>query len=160
MKAPTRAGILLQKAGQRTSSEPTYILHHFDPADVDARDFVRLYLVEGGRTFDLGQGRAVMFHRAHVPSGQDHLHFLIKRDKLYALNRDGTAHDASHGRQMHRWAMDAVRSRYPDFQLPPQGLIESMLIQASLLVEASGQQELIRPNLLIAALNKASMLSP
>ena len=137
-----------------------YVLHHFDSADADARDFVRHYLVEGGRTFDLGQGRAVMFHRGHVPNSQDHLHFLLKCQKLYALNRDGTAHDASHGRQMHRWAMDAVQTRYPEFKVPPRGLIESMLMEGSLLVEASGQQELIRPNLLIAALNKASMLSP
>ena len=137
----------------------TYILHHFDSADADARDFVRRYLVEGGRTFDLGQGRAVMFHRGHVPNSQDHLHFLLKGQKLYALNRDGTAHDASHGRQMHRWAMDAVQTRYPEFKVPPRGLIESMLMEGSLLVEASGRRELIRPNLLIAALNKASMLS-
>lgn len=51
-----------------------FILHHFDVADADARDFARRYLVEGGRTFDLGQGRAVMFHRGHVPNSQDHLH--------------------------------------------------------------------------------------
>ena len=140
--------------------QPTYILHHFDAADSDARDFVRRYLVEGGRTFDLGQGRAVMFHRGHVPNSQDHLHFLLKGKKLYALNRDGTAHDASHGSQMHRWAMDAVQNRYPDFKVPPRGLIESMLMEGSLLVEASGHRELIRPNLLIAALNKASMSSP
>lgn len=137
-----------------------YILHHFDAADPDAQDFVRRYLVEGGRTFDFGQGRAVMFHRGHVPNSQDHLHFLLKGKKLYALNRDGTAHDASHGNQMHRWAMDAVQNRYPDFKIPPRGLIESMLMEGSLLVEASSHRELIRPNLLIAALNKASMSSP
>lgn len=61
---------------------------------------------------------------------------------------------------MHRWAMDAVQTRYPEFKVPPRGLIESMLLEGTLLVEASGQRELIRPNLLIAALNKASMLSP
>ncbi len=60
---------------------------------------------------------------------------------------------------MHRWAMDAVQTRYPDFKLPPKGLIEGMLMQGGLLVEASGGRELIKPNLLIAALNKASMLS-
>ena len=95
MKTPTRAGILLQKMGQPSENQLTYILHHFVTADADARDFVRCYLVEGGRTFDLGQGRSVMFHRGHVPNSQD---------------------------------------------------------------EASDQRELIPPNLLIAALNKVSML--
>ena len=158
MKTPTRASTLLEKLAQLSNSEPTYILHHFVKADADAQDFVRRYLVEGGRTFDLGQGRAVMFHRGHVPNSQDHLHFLLNGQKLYALNRNGTAHDASHGLQMHRWAMDAVRNRYPDFKLPSRGLIESMLMEGSLLVEANDQRELIQPNLLIAALNKASML--
>lgn len=56
--------------------------------------------------------------------------------------------------------MDAVQTRYPDFKLPPKGLIESMLMQGGLLVEASSGRELIKPNLLLAALNKASMLNP
>lgn len=56
--------------------------------------------------------------------------------------------------------MDVVQMRYPNFKLSPKGLIESMLMQGGLLVEASGGRELIKPNLLLAALNKASMLSP
>ncbi|WP_372786001.1 hypothetical protein [Phenylobacterium sp.] len=116
-----------------------YIVHHFSTDDAEANAAVH-YLEESGRRFDLGQGRSILFHRAHVPNTQDHVHFVQDGRKLYALNRDGTAHDASHGKQMHRWAMDAVKDRYQDFVIPKAGLIEAMFNQVGVLIETASHR--------------------
>ena len=110
-----------------------FIFHYFDTNDAEAVEALR-YLEESGRRFDLGKGRAVIFHRAHVPNTQDHLHFEQRGHTLYAMNRDGSAHDGSHGKQMHRWAVDAVKDRYPGFKLPKDGLIETMFDQGEAVV--------------------------
>jgi hypothetical protein len=136
-----------------------YIVHHFATDDAEAYAGLR-YLEESGRRFDLGQGRSILFHRAHVPNTQDHLHFLQNGRKLYALNRDGTAHDASHGTQMHRWAMDAVKDRYSDFVIPNVGLIEAMFNEGELLMETASTRDQVRlpPAIISAAVAHADAL--
>ena len=139
----------------RRSTE-VLVFHYFSEDDDVAVSHLR-YLVESGRSYDMGKGRAVLFHRAHIPQTQDHLHFLQKGNKLYALNRDGTAHDASHGKQMHGWAMDAVK-QFPGFQLPPRGLIESQFDDAETLVQAlSSGHVVLDPDIIRAALNLATL---
>jgi hypothetical protein len=147
------------------AARDVYVLFHYREADAVAADRVRTYLVEGGKLILLGQGRAVRFDRAHVPGGQDHLHFLQKGDNLYALNRDGTAHDKSHGVQMFNWSIDHIQKTYPDWTIPKDGLIEAMLDRGekSYLVEANEHGRapvLVDPKVLNGAVNKASMEDP
>jgi hypothetical protein len=124
--------------GKSNDRKIYHVFHHFLAEDLIASRFVRQYLEESGKRRDFGQGRSVVFHRAHIPDGQDHLHFFLRQQELYALNRDGTAHDTSHGAQLHRWAMDAIKQNYDGFRIPPKGLIESSLLKvdAGFLLEA------------------------
>ncbi|WP_157864166.1 hypothetical protein [Gluconacetobacter diazotrophicus] len=100
-------------------------------------------LTEDKKAVDIGKGKSVYFHRAHVPGTQDHLHFYQKDSKLFALNRDGTAHDKSHQYQMPNWAKEAVKTHYPDFTIPVGGLIESLLAdeKKDILVETNSEKK-------------------
>lgn len=61
----------------------------------------------------------------HIPSGQYHLHLFMKQNQIFAINKDGTAHDRSHGAQIPKKVADALRKEFPDWTIPESGLIES-----------------------------------
>jgi hypothetical protein len=73
----------------------------------------------------LGGQYSAALHRAHIQSGQAHLHIFAKRNQLAALNMDGTAHDASHGVRLPNRVVAAIQSKFPQFTIPPDGFIES-----------------------------------
>jgi hypothetical protein len=147
-------------SGRPRRTRSVSVFHHFMRDDGIANWIVGEYLEESGHRYDLGKGRSVVFHRGHTPQNQDHLHFYLKKNHLYALNRDGTAHDASHGMMMHRWAMDTLTTNYPDFIIPKKGLIEHSFLTTDpyFLVEAFVfRRPLVPINILRAAINIASM---
>lgn len=109
-----------------TSRQPVFAFYHVAGDDVLAKFILGNMLKEDRRHVDLGKGREIFFHSAHVEPGQDHLHFRQNGAKLYAVNRDGTAHDASHGKLMARWAREGMRDNYPGFTVPKDGLIEAL----------------------------------
>ena len=51
------------------------IFAYFKADDKVASAIVERYLVEANRVYDLGRGYKAAFHRAHIPSTRDHLHF-------------------------------------------------------------------------------------
>ena len=162
---PSKARKLLNKLKELEDIKTVYVFIHYDKDDKQAAARAREYLCEGSKTFALGQGKAVRFDRAHVPGSQDHLHFLQNGKNLFALNRDGTAHDKSHGVQMANWAVDYVKTQYPDWTLPKDGLIESVLVTASAMPlfevnEHRATMILIEPKTLVAAENIASTIDP
>lgn len=113
------------------------VIYHFETADRVAEVIVRLLLNEAKPYIDLGKGRAILHHKAHIPNTQDHLHFRVKGTNIAAFNKDGSAHDKSHGIQLQKWATDGAKKHYPDFNIPTDGLIESIFSDnASLLIEA------------------------
>ncbi len=126
-------------------TQEKFVFFHFKSDDTVARFILAHLLVEDCKYVDLGKGREVFYHTAHVPPGQDHLHFYQNDSKLYALNRDGTAHDASHGKVMAGWARDAVKDNYPGFTLPQGGLIEAFADtgRTTLLLEEPGRQPVL-----------------
>ena len=129
-------------------TQEKFVFFHFKSGDTVAKFILANLLVEDRKHVDLGKGREVFYHTAHVPRGQDHLHFYQNDSKLYALNRDGTAHDASHGKKMSRWATDAVKDNYPGFTLPKGGLIEAFADtgRTTLLLEENGWQRVLVDN--------------
>lgn len=132
---------LKQFLAQSEQQKPCFIFHHHRANDSEAAEFLRMFLTEG-KTIRLAGGKAAVFHRAHTPSTQDHLHFYLKQNQLYAINKDGTAHDASHGLKLHNWAVDLVKSEYPNFKIPPTNVIESMFAAGyQLIVEASARRQ-------------------
>lgn len=68
---------------------------------------------------------STQYHSAHIPNGQEHLHVYCKQNQLFAINRDGSAHDRSHQTQIPNKVADAIRTKFPDFKLPPNNFIES-----------------------------------
>lgn len=114
------------------------VFYHFETSDRVAEVVIRLLLNEAKPYVDLGKGRAIMHHKAHVRNTQDHLHFRVKGTNIAAVNKDGSAHDKSHGVQLQKWAMDGARQHYPNFRIPDDGLIESIFSDdTALLTEAT-----------------------
>jgi hypothetical protein len=117
------------------------VIYHFDASDHDARRLVEEVLTEAKKSVDLGQGKCIIHHKAHIPDGQDHLHFEVRGRTVYAVNKDGTAHDRSHGKTMQRWALDGAAAHYPTFKMPPGGLIEEILGNGKLELLTEGVDE-------------------
>lgn len=67
-----------------------------------------------------------VYHKAHIPDGQDHIHVHQRNNQLFALNVDGTAHDNSHGTRIPNRIADGLRRHFPDVTLPPNNFIESV----------------------------------
>ena len=121
------------------------VIYHFAQNDLVAEQAVRKLLYEQRQPINLGQGRSILFHKAHIPDTEDHLHFLIKGAKIAAINQSGTAHDRSHGIQLQRWALDGMEKHFPQFKRPPDGLIETLMAGTStrLLSESVGGKEIL-----------------
>jgi len=91
----------------RTTAEPTFL--------EEARH----------RGVPIGGVYSADLHKARIPSGQDHLHIYARQNHLFAINKDGTAHDRSHGAHIPNRVADAIKQNFPDFVLPKDNLIES-----------------------------------
>lgn len=73
----------------------------------------------------LGSSYSAQLHQAHSSVGQTHLHVYCKNNQLFSLNRDGTAHDRSHGIRIPNKVASAIEKQFPTFKLPKDNLIES-----------------------------------
>ena len=62
----------------------------------------------------------------HVPSGQKHLHLFAKGNQLAAVNKDGSAHDRSHGIRIPDRVAGAIKTRFPHFEIPKNNMIETV----------------------------------
>ena len=130
----------------RRKSRPKLAIYHFDSEDLIAPIIIRALLCEALPSVDLGKGRSIIFHKAHTGEGQDHLHFRVKGATISSVNRDGSAHDRSHGIQLQRWATDGAKAHYPGMKMPPKGLIEQLVIEpdaSQFLTEGAGPRTLI-----------------
>jgi hypothetical protein len=72
---------------------------------------------------------SAQLHKPHITGGQEHLHVYARQNQLFAINKDGTAHDRSHRAQIPNRVADAIRADYPDFKLPPDGVIEAAPVE-------------------------------
>jgi len=72
----------------------------------------------------LGGKYSAHVHSKHWDGGQKHLHVYAKQKQIFALNQDGTAHDASHNVEIPKVAADGIRKLFPDFVLPSNNVIE------------------------------------
>lgn len=97
-----------------------YTVHvYFDPADAGL-------LLEGrNKIYSLGGQYTAQLHRAHSHVGQDHIHVYAKNGQIFALNRDGTAHDRSHNQRIPNKVAEAIPKYFPGFKIPPNNLIET-----------------------------------
>lgn len=77
------------------------------------------------RGIPLGGPYSVQKHSPHTPKNDYHLHLYHKNNQILAINKDGTAHDSSHGCIIPRVAADALRKMFPDYTFPENNLVES-----------------------------------
>lgn len=61
----------------------------------------------------------------HSSKGQPHLHIFNRNNELFAINRDGSAHDCSQGYRIPVRVAIALRKKYPNFEIPQNNIIES-----------------------------------
>ncbi len=63
-------------------------------------------------------------HPPHGGQGEHHLELYNRNNKIFALNKSGTAHDKSHGIRIPNAVADALRKKFPDWTIPSNNLIE------------------------------------
>ena len=68
---------------------------------------------------------SAIMHPPHGAFGQHHLHVYNKNNEIFSINKDGTAHDQSHGCHIPNKVADALRSMFPDYYIPNDNFIES-----------------------------------
>lgn len=108
---------------------------HVYCSDLDAKV---LLLEAQHRGIHLAGPWSAQYHTAHTTPGQDHIHVYYRNNQVFALNRDGTAHDRSHGVRIPNRVAIAIQQRFPDIQLPPDNIIEYATLEdeAELLLES------------------------
>lgn len=84
-------------------------------------------LTEGRKkgSIDLGKNYSANKHETHVPSGQQHLHLYAGQKKILTMNKDGTGKDGSTGRQIPSKVIKSIQNKFPNFNIPPNGILES-----------------------------------
>jgi len=100
-----------------------YTVHLFVGTDTDLRGRLDEARSKGKH---LGGQYYAHLHGPHTPKGQRHVHVTGRSGKLFALNQDGTAHDASHRYRIPNEAADGLRQLLPDFKIPDDNFIEEL----------------------------------
>ena len=80
----------------------------------------------------------------HVPNMQPHTHVMLRGDDVSIINRDGTQSHGTNRDQLPNWVVDRIRQ---------MGLIEN-----TLLVEGSADQELRLTFAIITAVHRRARL--
>jgi hypothetical protein len=119
--APEPMDSLTESLLDEEFQEKHFIVHfHFDPDGADGQ------LLEARfHGLPLVDTYSAQKHAAHASPGYEHLHVYSKQNHLFAMNRDGSAHDDSHGYRIPNRVAQAIRTRFPDFIIPSNNLIES-----------------------------------
>ncbi len=101
-------------------TEQEYAIHLYC-SDLDSRV---LMLEAQHKGIPLTAAYSAQYHTDRTNRGQNHIHVYCKNNQLFALNRDGTAHDKSHGVRIPNKVAKAIQTHFPDVQLPPKNIIE------------------------------------
>ena len=111
-----------------------FVLHVYCD-DLDAR----IILHEAKhRGIPIGGPYSAQYHTAHTTRSQVHIHIYYKNNQLFALNKDGSAHDRTHGFPIPNKVVKGIRQHFPDFQIPPDQIIECATLEdeATLITES------------------------
>ncbi len=69
---------------------------------------------------------SVIKHQPHNPTGDYHLHVYNGNNQIFAINKNGTAHDGFHGVKIPSKVYNELKKRYTDWLLPANKIIESI----------------------------------
>lgn len=72
--------------------------------------------------------------KSHIPPdpNKTHLHVFKNDKEIFAINKDGTAHDDSAGKKIPGAIFNTLKQKFPDFKFPPNRIIQEMQINAGL----------------------------
>ena len=93
----------------------------------DAEYYEKLHAILESKRISIGRGYSVEKHSPHTSENQYHLHLYRKQNQLLAINKDGTAHDQSHGLEIPKYPLGYLRKNFPEFDIPENGIIESYI---------------------------------
>lgn len=88
-----------------------------------------ILLAEAERWVSLGGNISARLDAARYKNGQEHIHVKVKDKTIFALNRDGSAHDGYHKFQIPNKVARAIALNFPLFKLPPDNFIEHAPIE-------------------------------
>ncbi|MHB1702826.1 MAG: hypothetical protein ACYCS0_01215 [bacterium] len=83
-------------------------------------------LLESNNYYNFGKYSARL-DNPHFSDGQKHIHLYARGNQLFALNKDGTAHDGklSHQKSIPNVVADFIRNEFPYIKIPVNNLIEN-----------------------------------
>jgi hypothetical protein len=67
-----------------------------------------------------------MKHSAHGFKGDYHLHVYDGKREIFAINKNGTAHDGYHGVRIPNKVFHTLKTRFGDWNFPANQIIEGM----------------------------------
>lgn len=72
--------------------------------------------------------------KSHIPPdpNKQHIHVFKNGKELFAINKDGSAHDDSAGKIIPGAIFNTLKQKYPGFNFPPNRLIQEMMINSNL----------------------------
>lgn len=111
-----------------TFSVEDYLIHVLFESSTDS-----LITEAKHKGMPLGGQYSAQLHGVHSPVGQQHIHVYAKNNQLFSLNKDGSAHDASHQTQIPNKVAKAIQNNFPGFTLPPNNIIESAPLAVSVI---------------------------
>ena len=113
-----------KKYVRQTFAEDGKIFHFYTSADS----------LDEAKWVELGKGNSVRYDSGNTGTKtKGHLHFLHKGKDLITINRDGIAHDQSHGYKMSKRQTNIVSSKF-GFSVPDDNILESCTLANELLL--------------------------
>ena len=97
-----------------------YIVHLSFDSDTEQK----LFKESKDKGENIGGTYSVIKHKPHTSKGQSHLHIYAKKNELFSINKDGTAHDNSHKTTIPNEVFDGLKKYFPNFELPKNRYIE------------------------------------
>jgi hypothetical protein len=78
------------------------------------------------RGTSLGGIYSAIKHKPHTNPGEYHLHIYKRGNQIFAINKDGTAHDQSHQYKIPKKVVVGLKQKFPDWKIPKNNFIESV----------------------------------
>lgn len=101
------------------------VYHFYTPSDESAPHGIKpLFESKFG---NVGQYTYRIDPPHNSENGQKHIHFMDKSGEIFALNKDGSAHDGWHGVQIPNKVLAELPNIMPGLTIPKNGLIECVL---------------------------------
>lgn len=67
-----------------------------------------------------------MKHPPHTSPGEYHIHVYDGQNQIFAINKNGTAHDGYHGVRIPNKVYNALVQKFPEWTFPSNQVIESL----------------------------------